>query len=150
MARANVLWDAPRIHGELLGITVSQATVSRYMPPSGKDRRSQAWRTFIRNHAISVVQSRSFNAQNWTRDLFSQIWSRSRVFTYHLSAFGVALVTGPSSWVVWRTVHPLLVAVARPRGWFTRIVPLSDKSISPACRYRPATRKAGILTMDRI
>jgi putative transposase len=36
MARANFLWGAPRIHGELLklGITVSQATVSRYMPPS--------------------------------------------------------------------------------------------------------------------
>jgi hypothetical protein len=152
MARANFLWGAPRIHGELLklGITVSQATVSRYMPPSGKDRRSQAWRTFIRNHAISVVQSRSFNVQNSARDLFSQIWSRSRVFTYDLSAFGIALVTGPSCRVVWRTVHPLLVAVARPRVWFTRIVPLTDKSVALACRYRPATRNAGILTMDRI
>src|SRR5262252_3677266 len=48
MARANFLWGAPRIHGELLklGITVSQATVSRYMPMSRKDRRSQAWLTF--------------------------------------------------------------------------------------------------------
>jgi putative transposase len=62
MARANFLWGAPRIHGELLklGITVSQATVSRYMPPSGKHRRSQAWQTFIRNHAISVVQKPQF------------------------------------------------------------------------------------------
>ena len=36
MARANFLWGAPRIHGELLklGITVSRATVSRYMPRS--------------------------------------------------------------------------------------------------------------------
>jgi len=36
MAQANFLWGAPRIHGELLklGITVSQATVSRYMPTS--------------------------------------------------------------------------------------------------------------------
>jgi hypothetical protein len=44
MARANFLWGAPRIHGELLklGIAVSQATVSRYMPRSPKDRRSQA------------------------------------------------------------------------------------------------------------
>jgi hypothetical protein len=56
MARANFLWGAPRIHGELLklGITASQATVSRYMPPSRKDRRSQAWRTFVRNHAITI------------------------------------------------------------------------------------------------
>jgi putative transposase len=41
MSRANPLWGAPRIHGELLklGLTVSQATVSKYMlrprrPPS--------------------------------------------------------------------------------------------------------------------
>src|SRR3989449_10052187 len=33
MSRANPLWGAPRIHGELLklGLTVSQATVSQYM-----------------------------------------------------------------------------------------------------------------------
>src|SRR5437870_7606218 len=48
ISRANPLWGAPRIHGELLklGVTVSQATVSKYMlrprrPPS------QAWRTFF-------------------------------------------------------------------------------------------------------
>ena len=34
MCRANPLWGAPRIHGELLklGIEISQATVGRYMP----------------------------------------------------------------------------------------------------------------------
>ena len=34
MAHENFLWGAPRIHGELLmlGFTVSQATVSRYLP----------------------------------------------------------------------------------------------------------------------
>ena len=34
MARENFLWGAPRIHGEhlMLGFSVSQATVSRYMP----------------------------------------------------------------------------------------------------------------------
>src|SRR6059036_1428934 len=33
MSRANPLWGAPRIHGELLklGLTVSQASVSKYM-----------------------------------------------------------------------------------------------------------------------
>jgi putative transposase len=44
-SRANPLWGAPRIHGELLklGPTVSQATVSKYMV---RPRRppSQAWR----------------------------------------------------------------------------------------------------------
>ena len=41
MSRANPLWGAPRVHGELLklGITISQAAVSKYMvrhrkPPS--------------------------------------------------------------------------------------------------------------------
>ena len=52
MSRENVLWGAPRIHGELLklGFDVSQA-MSRYMP-----RRSypptQSWRTFLRNQAL--------------------------------------------------------------------------------------------------
>ena len=52
MSRANPLWGAPRIHGELLklGFEVAQSTVARYMcrrsrPPS------QGWRTFLRNHA---------------------------------------------------------------------------------------------------
>jgi hypothetical protein len=36
MVPADFLWGALRIHGELLklAITISQATVSRYMPPS--------------------------------------------------------------------------------------------------------------------
>src|SRR5262249_26580996 len=56
MSSANPLWGAPRIHGELLklGIKVSQATVSKYVlrprrPPS------QAWRTFLKNHAWDLV-----------------------------------------------------------------------------------------------
>ena len=34
MSKANPLWGAPRIHGELLklGINISQATVGRWMP----------------------------------------------------------------------------------------------------------------------
>ncbi len=53
MARANLLWGAPRIHGELLklGFTLSEATVSRYLrrrPRPG----SQRWATFIRNHLL--------------------------------------------------------------------------------------------------
>jgi hypothetical protein len=51
MSRANALWGAPRIHGELLvAFEVAQSTVARYMcrhsrPPS------QGWRTFLSNHA---------------------------------------------------------------------------------------------------
>jgi len=134
MARANFLWGAPRIHGELLklGITVSQATVSRYMPPSRKGRRSQAWRTFVRNHAIAIVQSRSFDGHNWARNLLSQVRSRSPVFS-RLSAFVVASVTDPSCWAAWYTVKPFLVAVA-----------LASKSKVLAQRPPPATRKGRV------
>ena len=55
MARENFLWGAPRIHGELLklGFSVSQATVSRYMPEPYR-RRSQTWRTFIQNQLAGI------------------------------------------------------------------------------------------------
>jgi len=56
MCRANPLWGAPRIHGELLklGIEVSEATVSKYLvkrrgPPS------QTWRTFLDNHGKEII-----------------------------------------------------------------------------------------------
>jgi transposase InsO family protein len=52
MSMENLLWGAPRIHGELLklGFEVAQSTVAKYMV---KRRRSsgQGWRTFLRNHA---------------------------------------------------------------------------------------------------
>jgi transposase InsO family protein len=56
MSTENQLWDAPRIHGELLklGFGVAQSTVAKYMvkrrgPPS------QGWRTFLRNHAPNIA-----------------------------------------------------------------------------------------------
>jgi len=66
MARANFLWGAPRIHGELLklGISVSQATVSRYMPHSHGGQRSPTWRTFVRNQAAGIVRSRTFEGSD--------------------------------------------------------------------------------------
>jgi hypothetical protein len=50
MGTSNCLWGAPRIHGELLklGISVSERTVSRYMPDRMKTP-SQSWRTFLAN-----------------------------------------------------------------------------------------------------
>jgi hypothetical protein len=51
MSRANPLWGAPRIHGELLklGIKISQATVGRWMPWRPRVP-SPTWRSFLRNH----------------------------------------------------------------------------------------------------
>ncbi len=56
MARANPLWGAPRIHGELLklGLDVSQRTVARLMPRRPK-LPSQTWRTFLENHLADLV-----------------------------------------------------------------------------------------------
>ena len=51
MSQANVLWGAPRIHGELLklGINVAPSTVGKYLR---RNRRppSQTWRPFLKNH----------------------------------------------------------------------------------------------------
>ncbi len=56
MRSANLLWGAPRIHGELLKlrIEVSQATVAKYIV---RRRRtpSQNWRTFLRNQAQGIA-----------------------------------------------------------------------------------------------
>ena len=56
MSRANPLWGAPRIHGELLklGIDISQASVAKYMIRHSKPP-SQTWRTFLNNHLSQMV-----------------------------------------------------------------------------------------------
>ena len=54
MAPDNMLWGAPRIHGELLmlGFNVSQATVSRYLRKCVRPR-SPGWRSFLRTQGFS-------------------------------------------------------------------------------------------------
>ncbi len=56
MSKANPLWGAPRIHGELLKLVseISQATVAKYMTRQGKPP-SQSWRTFLENHVQQIV-----------------------------------------------------------------------------------------------
>ena len=50
MSRANPLWDAPRIHGELLklGLDVAQRSVAKYMTPRSRRPTSPNWKTFLR------------------------------------------------------------------------------------------------------
>ena len=61
MADANPLWGAPRIHGELskLGITISQATVAKYMPRRQRTP-SQTWRTLLVNHVDQIAAADFF------------------------------------------------------------------------------------------
>ena len=56
MSRANPLWGAPRIHGELqkLGLEISQAAVSKYLGRRSKPP-SQTWRTFLDHHLQTLV-----------------------------------------------------------------------------------------------
>jgi transposase InsO family protein len=70
MSLDNPLWGAPRIHGELLklGFEVAQSSVAKYMvkrdgPPS------QAWFTFLRNHAPDIAAMDLFVAPTIGFDL---------------------------------------------------------------------------------
>jgi hypothetical protein len=56
MSIANPLWGAPRIHGELLKLSVDigQTSVAKYMVRR-RDPPSQGWRTFLRNHADRIA-----------------------------------------------------------------------------------------------
>jgi transposase InsO family protein len=56
MSVENLLWGAPRIHGELLklGFAVAQSTVAKYMARRG-DPFGQSWGTFLRNHAPRIA-----------------------------------------------------------------------------------------------
>ena len=61
MSRANCLWGAPRIHGELLklGIEIAQSTVAKYMIRRSR-RPGQGWKTFLRNHAGGIAAADLF------------------------------------------------------------------------------------------
>ena len=57
MAKAKPLWGAPKIHGELLmlGVVISERSVSRFMPKRPPKPPSQTWRTFLDNHLGSLA-----------------------------------------------------------------------------------------------
>ncbi len=67
MARDNPTWDAPRIQSELrlLGYTVAQATVAKYMPKT-RTPPSQTWRTFLANHVPDIAAIDFFTVHTLT------------------------------------------------------------------------------------
>jgi putative transposase len=67
MSKENPLWEAPRIHGELLklGVEISQATVAKYMVRQTKPP-SQTWRTFLENHCKELVSIDFFTVPTLT------------------------------------------------------------------------------------
>jgi transposase InsO family protein len=57
MSIENMLWGAPRIHGELLklGFAVAQSTVAKYMASTDGRPPGQRWGTFLRNHLPQIA-----------------------------------------------------------------------------------------------
>jgi len=62
MSRANPLWGAPRLHGELLkpSIAVAQRAFTKYMVRRPQRSASQNWTSFPRNHLGQMVSVDSF------------------------------------------------------------------------------------------
>jgi hypothetical protein len=85
----NFLWGAPRIHGELLklGFTVSQATVSRYMPAPNR-RPRQSWRAFFHNQTIAFSHHQYPEEHSDIEHLGLQVWS----YWVRLAQFAAAQV----------------------------------------------------------
>src|ERR1700747_347070 len=56
MSTENLLWGAPRIHGELLklGFEVAQSSVAKFIV-TRRGLPSQGWQTFLRNHAPDIA-----------------------------------------------------------------------------------------------
>jgi hypothetical protein len=96
MARENFLWGAPRIYGELLmlGYTVSQATVSRYLPAPGR-RSTQSWRSFLRNQASAFGQYSEARSRESARPPVRSYWAKlMQSTTARIAAVGVGLRRG--------------------------------------------------------
>jgi len=97
MATANRTWGEERIAAELsvkLGIHVSPRTVRSYMPPRPTPRPrngSQAWSTFVRNHARSMLAC----------DFFVAVTATFRVVYVF-----VVLEVGTRRIVHWNTTEP--------------------------------------------
>ncbi len=96
MSRENFLWGAPRIHGELLmlGFSVSQATVSRYMPVAGR-RPTQSWRTFLRNQVRAFGQYYEEPSRGSARPHVRSYWAELvRFMAAQIAAVGIGLRRG--------------------------------------------------------
>jgi transposase InsO family protein len=96
MAKANPLWGAPRIHGELLklGIDISERTVSNLIPHRRPKPPSQTWRTFLKNHMMNLVSIDFFTVPTAKfRILFVLVilsHSRRRVVHFNVTAHPTA------------------------------------------------------------
>ena len=108
VSRANPLWGAPRIHGELLkvGIDVAQSTVAKYMV-KGRRPPSQSGTTFLRNHADGIASVDFFVVPTATfKLLFGFVilrHDRRRLVHVAVTANPTADWIRPSRWIARRS-----------------------------------------------
>jgi hypothetical protein len=121
MARDNFLWGAPRIHGELLklGFSVSQATVSRYMPEPHM-RRTQTWRTFIQNQLAGIGPIELPNGGGVPDSLRFHLRSRTRRFLLRLARLITAALSGFHQRPAWSPANSRLLCNVTASSWATR------------------------------
>jgi len=124
MAAANRTWGEERIASELLlklGIRVSPRTVRRYMPSSPGSKSgpgSQAWSSFVRNHARAVLAC----------DFFVTVTA-----TFGMLYVFVVLEGGTRRILHWNvTDHPTAEWTGQQ---FRMVVP--GRSVASICRPRP-------------
>ena len=138
MSRANPLWGAPRIHGELLklGIKISQATVGRWMPWRPKVP-SPTWRSFLRNHLPDIAAIDMFVVTTATfRLLYTLIvlsLDRRRVVHFEVTA------NPTQDWLSGQMTEAFPWEDTAPRY----LLRDRDKSYGPAFRHR--VRAMGII-----
>jgi len=147
MARENFLWGAPRIHGELLmlGYTVSQATISRYLPAPGR-RPTQSWRSFLRNQANAF--GHYSEARSWGHAGLHVRSYRAKLLrstTAQIAAVGVGLRRGLAHRPSANARKISLRSAQCARATMHRVPRLAAVfgGLQQACDYRLADRRCG-------
>jgi hypothetical protein len=99
MAAANPLWGAPRIHGEprMLGVDVSERTVSRLLARRRPSPSSQTWKTFLTNDLTAAASMDFFTVPTVTgRVLFVLVvlsHRRRRIVHFNITDHPTAIWT---------------------------------------------------------
>jgi hypothetical protein len=105
MSRENPLWDAPRIHGELLklGIDIGETSVSKYVVRR-RNPPSQTWRTFLENHLNTTVSIDFFTVPTIR---FQVLYGVDRAATARGIPVcgGAAISSARSGWHLRRRLH---------------------------------------------
>jgi hypothetical protein len=119
---------------------------SRYMPASHGGRRSQTWRTFVRNQATVIVCSRTIEGYGWINSIGSWL----RAVRHGAPRFAAAALTAPRSWRPRYLAYTRGLIATHRRVRITRDVALTVASIATiGRRLTPTKRKIDPLAAGR-